>query len=131
MKINVGDYVRTKYGIIGKIESKQLIGYNDWIIDTLYYNDDEIIDDWTCGVKEYDILKSSPNIIDLIEVKDIITYQCISDDYDFEKGQQYTYQINNNDELESFKEAFENEDLKLISIVTKEQFSQMEYKIGE
>ena len=72
--MKVGDYVRTKNGIIGKIESKNLIGYNDWIIDTLYYNDDEIINDWTCGIKEYDIIKSLYPIKFLLSILPIIPF---------------------------------------------------------
>lgn len=121
--MKVGDYVRTKNGIIGKIESKNLIGYNDWIIDTLYYNDDEIIDDWTCGIKEYDIIKSSPNIIDLIEAGDYVNGEKIDS-------------VLGNEEL--LTEAITNAgiDGRIINssdietVVTKEQFESMEYKIG-
>jgi hypothetical protein len=119
--MRVGDYVRTKSGIIGKIESKNYIGYSDWLIDTLYYNDDGIIDDWTCGVKEYDVLKSSPNIIDLIERFDFVNgHLVICKMYENEKdiptivkcvGDYY----------------FKEEDIK--SIVTKEAFSSVEYRV--
>jgi hypothetical protein len=118
--MKVGDYVRTKSGIIGKIESKNYIGYSDWIIDTLYYNDDEIIDNWTCGVKEYDIIKSSPNIIDLIEVGDYVNGKrvirnCLQDGGNIILFEDGTFA--HNDEIKS--------------IVTKEQFENIEYKVGE
>ena len=127
--MKVGDYVRTKSGIIGKIESKNYIGYSDWLIDTLYYNDDEIIDDWTCGVKEYNILKSSPNIIDLIEVGDVLSFEdgsiCriveISDN---------GYYLLKDFGGEQYYERKEYIDV-LISIVTKEQFEQMSYKVSD
>ena len=110
--MKVGKYVRTKNGIIGKIEIKNFIGYNDWIIDTLYYNDDEIIDDWTCGVKEYDILKSSPNIIDLIEVGDYVNGE----------------KVTNINGILYVKNIGALEEINIKSIVTKEQFEAMEYK---
>ena len=119
--MKLGDYVRTKSGIIGKIESKNYIGYSDWLIDTFYYNDDVIINDWTCGVKEYNILKSSPNIIDLIERFDLVNgHLVICKMYENEKdiptivkcvGDYY----------------FKEEDIK--SIVTKEQFESMQYNL--
>jgi len=119
--MKVGDYVRTKDGIIGKIESKNLIGYNDWIIDTLYHNDDEIINDWTCGIKEYNVIKSSPNIIDLIEVGDYVNGIKVQDVIGcllaFDGGQDGEWYIET------------EEDIK--SIVTHEQFERMQYKVGE
>jgi hypothetical protein len=130
--MKVGDYVRTKSGIIGKIESKNYIGYSDWLIDTLYYNDDEIIDDWTCGVKEYDILKSSPNIIDLIEVGDYFNGMLVTNiwidketgniEFEFNNHESYLYPKSWNYESRVTK-------YKIKSIVTKEQFKSMEYEV--
>jgi hypothetical protein len=115
--MKIGDYVRTKYGIIGKIQTKNYNGYSDWIIDTLYYNDDEIYKEWTCGIKEYDITKSSPNIIDLIEEGDYVDGEKIT--YITNKGLLITdggYDI-----LKRYK--------TITSVVTNEQFKAMEYKI--
>ena len=123
--MRIGDYVRTKNGIIGKIESKNFIGYSDWLIDTFNYNDEVIIDDWTCGVKEYDILKSSPNIIDLIEVGDYVN-GCYVDEI---IGANDSWDDRQHFHLLKFNSYFGNSDIK--SIVTKEQFSSMEYKVGE
>ena len=121
--MKVGDYVRTKNGIIGKIESKNLIGYNDWIIDTLYYNDDEIINDWTCGIKEYDIIKSSPNIIDLIEVGDYVNGSKVVNTNLVPEVPIYRFVIVDTVE----KNTLYSYDIK--SIVTKEQFERCEYKL--
>ena len=66
--MKVGDYVRTKTGIIGKIK----------LID----NQTELEDLYLIKRKWYykeDIIKSSPNIIDLIEVGDYVNgYQITS-----------------------------------------------------
>ena len=99
--MKVGDYVRTKYGITQIKENVCLL--------------DEVI-------------KSSPNIIDLIEVGDICTFEVVDiDNYEDYIGKHT--EVINQDELEDFKDMIQNESAKLISIVTKEQFESMEYKI--
>jgi len=119
MEIKVDDYVRTKNGIIGKIKIEKYMGYGDWLIDTLYYNDDEIIDDWTCSIKEYDVIKSSPNIIDLIEVGDYVNGLPVrfieKDRIDIGQAEDFFWLKNGN----------------IKSVLTKEQFEQMEYNVGE
>lgn len=122
MELRVNDYVRTKNGIIGKIKIKNLIGYNDWTIDTLYYNDDEIIDDWTCGIKEYDVIKSSPNIIDLIEVGDYVNGSKVLDIAQAPKKAIYT-------EQETGGALIPILNNKIESIVTKEQFDNIKYEV--
>ena len=96
--MNIGDYVRTKKGTIYKFNSKRNMAKN--------------------GAKKY-MVKSSPNIIDLIEVGDYVNgikidavYNGILIIYDSD-GDWY----------------FTNEDIE--SIVTKEQFEAMKYKIGD
>jgi hypothetical protein len=133
--MKVGDYVRTKDGIIGRIEAKNYLGYNDWLIDTLYYNDDEIINDWTCGIKEYNILKSSPNIIDLIQEGDYINGLRVESNKYGELYTSYVYyggDIGKQCEVYTtwLKEYKENEDW-IESIITKEQFESKQYKVGE
>ena len=100
--MNVGDYVRTRDGIIQKITD---------IFDTSM----EIATDKGKIIYSYiDIIKSSPNIIDLIEVGDYVNG---------------FYVINKpfNQRLHTEFDDFFEEDIK--SIVTKEQFESMEYKI--
>jgi hypothetical protein len=110
-KLEVGIYVRTSElygGLISHItkvceETKTVMLYGT-------------------GVTQYpfkEIIKSSHNIIDLIEVGDYVNGHEV--DYKFEyslrfqSGQDYWY--------------MKNEDIK--SIVTKEQFSSMKYRLGE
>ena len=107
--MNVGDYVRTEKGIIGKITHIDK--------DLVRVDNDKIIT-WVSEHKE--IVKISPNIIDLIEKGDLVNSKkvvknCLEDGGNiilFEDGF-----CANNDEIKS--------------IVTKEQFSQMEYKINK
>lgn len=117
--MKVGDYVRTKnYGICK-------------IIDI--YNEDKIELDKinAFGIKGVcynveNIIKSSPNIIDLIEVGDYVNGKLVT----------HAEDVYTTDNIYIGKEVFVNyeeliieEDIK--SIVTNEQFSQMEYRIGE
>ena len=64
--MKVGEYFRTPYGDIGKITD---IPKHDKYQDDGFYLDDEFI---ICGRKAMKELKSTPNIIDLIEVGDYV-----------------------------------------------------------
>ena len=106
--MNVGDYVRTKSGYIGKITSI------DNEMNRVYYYTKKI----TSAVPTQDIVKyveSEEEIIDLIEIGDYVNgllIKSIGDKF-YNCGHTLVY----------FK------DIK--SIVTKEQFESMEYKVGE
>ena len=118
-----GDYVRTKDGIIDQV----IIEYNGYCASPScnckhvscrrnYYDEDKII-------------KSSPNIIDLIEVGDYVNGKKVVD-------KQYHYTDKDNYDMGEWCIFYENVALgdyqyDIKSIVTKEQFSCMEYKIGE
>jgi hypothetical protein len=113
MELRVNDYVRTNKGFIYKLS---------------YYNKEE--ERWICvqeddwyPIYESTIVKSSPNIIDLIEVGDYVNGLKV-DEID-EKG---IYNYNSYDGWR-INIASCNEEIK--SIVTKEAFESMEYMIGE
>ena len=101
--LSVGMFVRTKYHGI------------------LKYGDRFLFDD--------DILKASHNIIDLIEVGDYV--DGIRVGY-INKGEDYLYALtdeNTRDVICGYdSDGFTK---PLHSIVTKEQFEQMQYKVGE
>ena len=115
MKLEVGMYVRTYNGIIGKIYEKigDMFTYKDSNRDYITYD-----------LLHSEIIKASYNIIDILEVGDYVNgskVQEIRKNYiEIEE-----YSGLNNDEPCILK----SEDIK--SIVTKEQFEQMEYKVGE
>lgn len=123
MEIEVGDFIRTNEGLIGKIKriefdrtDKGLKWYvfdrkrpNMNIIDEVYIN------------KPY-ITNYSKNIIDLIEEGDYVNGKYVYDVFenanrekvikiDCMRGYLYQYEIK--------------------SIITKEQIAQIEYKVGE
>lgn len=135
--MEVGDYVRTKKGSIAKV-----LGIDYYIegngeelsnIDSIFFDNviDDIDKDIHSGVfqdclKEY---KSSPNIIDLIEVGDYVNGYLVKDiDYAFDD----VIMNNKNARIVPYIDCNKDkyiDDIK--SIVTHEQFSQMEYRIGE
>lgn len=112
--MKVGDYIRTNDGYINKIKK-----VNKWnvLVDARYLYEEEII------IANNEIIKSSPNIIDLIEVGDYVNGYKVLNVLDF----------NDNSKMLSLEKIYDNkiasENIK--SIVTKEQFESMEYKLGE
>lgn len=121
--MKIGDYVRTKHYGISKI--------------TDIYNEDKIELDnvnafgikGVCYMTE-NIIKSSQNIINLIKVGDILVIK----DFVDEACMIFTdiYLIQNEQQLLNIKNDLEkNKNKKLYSIVTKEAFESMEYKIGD
>lgn len=135
--MKVGDYVRTKKGSIAKVLGidYDIEGNGEELsnIETIFFDNviDDIDKDIHSGVfqdclKEY---KSSPNIIDLIEVGDYVNGKKVSYvaiDYIFDYSEEIKivcFDIDKKDYI------YSKVDIK--SIVTKEQFESMEYKIGE
>lgn len=78
-----------------------------------------------CQQQGYDVIKASYNIMDLIEVGDILSYKHSA------INKIYKEVINNKVTLEIFRKYFSEKSLELISVVTHEQFENMEYRIGE
>lgn len=142
--MKIGDYVRTKDGLIRKIVE----------IDKLIYIDKDYISDepeYHNFLTEEDVIKTSPNIIDLIEVGDYVNglpveriEGTLDDKNDIRVwfgvatyGKTALNQINHRyvvkddfeDDYSLRFRCIKPDDIK--SIATKEQFSQMEYKVGE
>ena len=107
MKIEVGEYIRTKQGTIGKAIEKYekycVIANTRGEIDVPYEN----------------IFKYSKNIIDLIEVGDYVNGKEI---HEIDENRKRLY-------------SYEKDDYNIIlnreiqRVVTKEQFSNMEYRL--
>ena len=117
--MNVGDYVRTKDGIIDEVIIKYEGHCNNPECNCKhvsckynYYN-------------EEDIIKSSPNIIDLIKEGDCVNgHKVCQIFYQNQTIDNITYL-----DLEGVNILVCNEDIK--SIVTKEQFANIEYKVRD
>lgn len=116
--MKVGDYVRTKNKApfepsqIGKItDMKKDVGYKNQYFITLDHN---LPTTYNFHIYSEDVVKSSPNIIDLIEVGDYVNgYEVTSKDQFLGFGNHDWYMTN--DEIKS--------------IVTKEQFKNIEYEV--
>ena len=125
--MKVGDYVRTNKGNIAKIvKITDLTIICDYIIYPSNYGFNKQLRKES--LKRLGV-KSSPNIIDLIEVGDVLVVK----DFVDEACMIFTdiYLIQNEQQLINIKSDLEkNKNKKLYSIVTSEQFSQMEYRIG-
>ena len=119
MEIKVNDYVRIKNGAIRKIikinEGKEKTIFGKYRLDKPYNN--------CFSVAQNKIVKHSNNIIDLIEKNDYVNGKLVSnvDEIDnktiieWEDGDMYSTEIENDNFIKS--------------IVTKEQFSSLEYII--
>lgn len=109
-KIEVGEYIRTEKGFIGKVNNS-IYSY------LLECEEGEVFE------KE-DIRKHSKNIIDLIEEGDILKVRegNIIFWLGIEKGDT---QFNHRELMYSIK----NKEVELLSIVTKEQFKSVEYDV--
>ena len=121
MELEVGQFVRTKDGIIDKV----IIDYNGHCASPNceckhiscsknYYDEDKIV-------------KASYNIINLIEVGDIISFYEGIDNY----KKQYVIGIPDLITLDNIKDKITNDNIRLVSVLTKEQMEQMAYKVEE
>lgn len=114
MKYKEDDYIRTKDGIIDKV----IIDYNGHC-----NNPNCNCKHVSCKYNYYDedtIIKSSPNIIDLIEVGDYVNGKKVAVNCKENGG---------NIVLFTDMDCANENNIK--SILTKEQFESMEYKVGE
>ena len=124
MKLEVGMYVRTKRDGIGKIISLSIGEENDCCFIELSKR--------RTGIKEHNILKASHNIIDLIEVGDYVNRELVSRIKKCPEWHGGDGIVIYNEHNETIYSNFRTSKYGSInSIVTKEMFSSMEYKVGE
>ena len=118
MELEVGMYVRTKYGI-SKIEEDRRINYGliHPVVDIL---------------KKEVIIKSINNIIDLIEEGDFITLG--ENNYPLQVRNVWEHAGDIHIELSNgakFEDLHDNKDFKIYSIVTKEMYESICYKVED
>ena len=133
-EIKVGEYVRLKDGIILKYGEK-----SSTIIENNIYTDYSWEYEWIS-----EVVKHSPNIIDLIEDEDFVILEYKSPKY--RERIKRIFEVSKIDEYISFENAHcsffykigdkkisDNvcKNIKIKSIVTKEQFQSMEYRLEE
>lgn len=125
MKLEVGMYVRTKDGKIGKYFGEKAYEPNKICIWTETTKEGIKV---TPVIDKNTIVKASYNIIDILEEGDIIRYRI--DKVSLETKGYLTGVIDITDEemIESIKE---DKNYHVLQILTKEQFEEMSYKIEE
>ena len=73
------------------------------------------------------IIKASFDIIDILEVGDIISFYEDIDNY----KKQYVIGIHDLITLDEIKDKITNDNIRLVSILTKQEMEQMAYKVEE
>lgn len=109
MEIEIGEYIRTELGDI-----KQITEGFEFIIELHNKSSNKIV-------------KHSKNIIDLIEVEDILELKEYIDR--FSKSEKIG--VSDTTMLNTIRESILEKKIKLISILTKEQYTQNCYKLEE
>ena len=129
MKLEVGMYVRTKNGEIGKLEE---LYCQDSYEHSVRMKINGYYDSYL--LKEIDFEKASNNIIDLIEVGDYVNGYPVA--YITDLGNEFGKRLSFGNENYVLSSKFNldkiyiyEEDIK--SIVTKEMFESMSYKVGD
>ena len=116
-EIEVNEYVRTKNGVIDKVDT--LYGM---IENTVHLENQKWFD-------TKNIVKHSKKLIDLIEVKDIIKYRIDNISTTLEtKG--YIEGIVDVSDEEMLQRIKNQKSYKILEILTHEQFEQNSYKVG-
>ena len=122
--MKIGDYVRTDDGLIGKVVS-ELYEYKDSIGCDIDFGNNDIYNEYEMY---QNIIKSSPNIIDLIEPMDLMF---VDIDNGYEGGIIVPRIAETQNELKKYIDNFKNNTYQLKGIITHEQIENMEYRIGE
>ena len=116
-EIKIGDYIRNKDGYIDKVER---IVYDELEKKNYYACEKSVM---ASGFKE-DIVKHSSNIIDLIEVGDYVNGEIVID-----IGENGLYLGYADDDENYSIISIDKSEIK--SLVTKEQFQSVEFKVED
>lgn len=124
MKLEVGQFVRTKDGKIGKYFGEKAYEPNKIAIWT---NTTEEGIKVTPVIDKNTIVKASYNIIDILEEGDYVNGYLVTDVYKPDGNEVFRIEI----ERDTLKGHIIDKSSQIKSIVTHEQMEQMEYKVGE
>lgn len=131
MDIKVEEYVRTKNGLIGKVNKIELAGSGvrfggEFLTDTIIqFNDGKV---YERRVKTQQIFKHSFNLIDLIEVRDIVEYQ-VNFLSELKVGRVKSYRNARSNKEYLGVEGFDITKIYIKSILTHEQYNANCYKV--
>lgn len=133
-EIKVGEYVRYKSGVLRKVSRIIPIYENDKLLKDKYYIEFDGKGDIGTyrseQVKEF-ITKHSPNIKKLIEYGDYINGEKVVNVSGYDKDGNDKDELGIIDVDDDYAYGVFLEDITIKSIVTHEQFAQMEYKVEE
>lgn len=126
MKLEVGMYVITRNGMIAKIIDKRDVSGSLHREEIVF-----ILDNGNkLALHSQKVVKASHNIIDLIEVGDVII-----DKEGHKHPINYEFETDYNDEYKSYEISIDDHITLFfkdgLSIVTKEAFKSIEYKVGD
>ena len=125
MKLEIGMYVRL-INLKGIHFFGKIVSINEFREPSVKYGVDLGLEDLVF-IGDEDILKSSYDILELINVGDVVA---IKEDIDkFNKT--FVLGIFNLELLKQIKDKLIKNELRLIQVMTKEKFEQNCYKIGE
>ena len=134
--MKIGDYVRfdgeiTKIRDIKRYKTKEDIYVFDRILDL---NEDRSCNDntiYNSQWKYFDNVKSSPNIIDILEENDFVQMEDRGKRF-YEIEKDYTNKLSLRDiGWDEYEELDETNIPEIVSIISHEQMEQMAYKVGE
>lgn len=117
-KVEVGEYVRFDDGQI-KLMTQEL---KDFIDEHESKSEKDL-------VEFLGRIKHSKQLIDLIEIKDLICFKNALSSNTLENEEMIIH-IFNNETLQEVKQAVEDEEIKIISILTKEQYMENCFEVG-
>ena len=117
-KVEVGEYVRFDDGQI-KLVTQEL---KDFIDEHESKSEKDL-------VEFLGRIKHSKQLIDLIEIKDLICFKNALSSNTLENEEMIIH-IFNNETLQEVKQAVEDEEIKIISILTKEQYMENCFEVG-
>ena len=126
-EIKVGEYIRTKDGVIAKVTYVDAMMV-DCDRDVFDLDNLDMMEIPTEYIKEY-IVKHSTNIKDLVQAGDIILYNVNSKMTDIENVKEHIDARTQEKTLRVGMWSLEQVEIK--EILTKEQFNQMKYIVGE
>lgn len=111
-EIQIGEYVRTKHGSIDKVIN------NEYYVPQ-YVECEHVL------ISKDNIVNHSKNIIDLVTIEDI---------FKVKEGDTIAYIGFTNDYLEEYVDfinTVKTKEIELLEVLTKEQFKQNSYKVGD
>ena len=123
MKLEVGDYIRTKKGKIAKIISKEDVSSSLHRKEIVFILD---IGD-RLAIHSKKVTKSSKNIIDLIEVGDYVNGYKVTAIYNPNGDDIFNFTLIMEHGYKTINPYIKHYPIK--SIVTKEQFDSMKYEV--